>query len=218
MKKYILRDGKEVHFGDIIEASKKCKSGYHMITATLDEDTLKIFKEMGIIRELELKDRKKRRKLKVSTDNISKDVIDDIKKMQESVMLKQEELMEEMRKHHINKAYESIASKLGVKKEDAIVYVEDLASLNSSAAFSLMAKKIALQLNNEYKDSITDANCAYYISNIDGKIYSIFTKNVNIKNIALFRSVGDAQFAIECLYWLYNDMFNTKQNAKQKSN
>ena len=55
MKKYILKSGKEVKFGDIIYARNV--TGYPSIMlVTLDEDSVDTLKELGIIREVKLKD------------------------------------------------------------------------------------------------------------------------------------------------------------------
>ena len=55
MKKYILKSGKEVKFGDIIYARNV--TGYPSIMlVTLDEDSVDTLKELGIIREIKLKD------------------------------------------------------------------------------------------------------------------------------------------------------------------
>ena len=206
MKKYILKNGEEVEFGDIIEVSKKCKGGYLIIKATLDEDSLDMFKQLGIIREREIKDN-------------NKNVMNDIDKMKDAAMLKHEELLNEIREFHINKVYESIARNLGVNKTEAIKYVQDLSELNTASAFSLVLKRMALILDRNYEGHIADVERTYYVSVVDGKIHTILTSSVNPRNVALFRNYNDAQFAIECFYWLYDKMFNTKQkDAKQESN
>ena len=206
MKKYILKNGEEVEFGDIIEVSKKCKGGYLIIKATLDEDSLDMFKQLNIIREREVKDN-------------NKNVMNDIDKMKDAAMLKYEELLNEIREFHINKVYESIARNLGVNKTEAIKYVQDLSELNTASAFSLVLKRMALRLDRNYEGHIADIKRTYYVSVADGKIHTILTSSVNPRNVALFRNYNDAQFAIECFYWLYDKMFNTKQkDAKQESN
>lgn len=53
MKKYILKSGKEVKFGDIIYARNV--TGYPSIMlVTLDEDSVDTLKELGIIREKDI--------------------------------------------------------------------------------------------------------------------------------------------------------------------
>lgn len=202
MKKYILRDGKEVHFGDTIEGKREDSNGFTHIIATFNEDSLKFLKEIGIIRELEVKDNKE-------------NIMNDIDKMKEAAILKYEEMLNEMKEFYIGKVYESIAGSLGVNKTEAIKYVHDLSELNTTSAFSLVLKRMALRLDRNYEGHITDVERTYYVSVADGKIHTILTSSVNPRNVALFRNYKDAQFAIECFYWLYDKMFNTKQkNAK----
>lgn len=56
MKKYILKSGKEVKFGDIIYARNV--TGYPSIMlVTLDEDSVDTLKELGIVIEKEVKDK-----------------------------------------------------------------------------------------------------------------------------------------------------------------
>ena len=57
MKKYILKSGKEVKFGDIIYARNV--TGYPSIMlVTLDEDSVDTLKELGIVIEKDVKDEK----------------------------------------------------------------------------------------------------------------------------------------------------------------
>ena len=56
MKKYILKDGKEVKFGDTIYAKTNFNGFRSVVTATLDEYTVDMLKGLGIIREIKLKD------------------------------------------------------------------------------------------------------------------------------------------------------------------
>ena len=57
MKKYILKSGKEVKFGDIIYARNI--TGYPSIMlVTLDEDSVDTLKELGIVIEKDVKDEK----------------------------------------------------------------------------------------------------------------------------------------------------------------
>ena len=57
MKKYILKSGKEVKFGDVIYARNV--TGYPSIMlVTLDEDSVDTLKELGIVIEKDVKDEK----------------------------------------------------------------------------------------------------------------------------------------------------------------
>lgn len=58
MKKYFLKDGKEVKFGDFILGTHKFGNIITKILTTFDEDSIDILKDLGIVIEKEVKDEK----------------------------------------------------------------------------------------------------------------------------------------------------------------
>lgn len=58
MKKYFLKDGKEVKFGDSILGTHKFGNTVTKILTTFDEDSIDVLKDLGIIIEKEVKDEK----------------------------------------------------------------------------------------------------------------------------------------------------------------
>lgn len=58
MKKYFLKDGKEVKFGDFILGTHKFGNTVTKILTTFDEDSIDILKDLGIVIEKDVKDEK----------------------------------------------------------------------------------------------------------------------------------------------------------------
>ena len=57
MKKYFLKDGKEVKFGDFILGTHKFGNTVTKILTTFDEDSIDVLKDLGIVIEKEVKDK-----------------------------------------------------------------------------------------------------------------------------------------------------------------
>ena len=57
MKKYFLKDGKEVKFGDFVLGTHKFGNTVTKILTTFDEDSIDILKDLGIVIEKEVKDK-----------------------------------------------------------------------------------------------------------------------------------------------------------------
>ena len=57
MKKYFLKDGKEVKFGDFILGTHKFGNIVTKVLTTFDEDSIDILKDLGIVIEKEVEDK-----------------------------------------------------------------------------------------------------------------------------------------------------------------
>ena len=57
MKKYFLKDGKEVKFGDFVLGTHKFGNTVTKILTTFDEDSIDVLKDLGIVIEKEIKDK-----------------------------------------------------------------------------------------------------------------------------------------------------------------
>ena len=57
MKKYFLKDGKEVKFGDFVLGTHKFGNTVTKILTTFDEDSIDILKDLGIVIEKDVKDK-----------------------------------------------------------------------------------------------------------------------------------------------------------------
>ena len=192
MKKYILKSGKEVKFGDIIYARNV--TGYPSIMlVTLDEDSVDTLKELGIIREIKLKDNSD-----IATD---KDIPTNTEDTKPSTGYKGtncetdideflKRINSELKRDYIKDIVEYVANKLGVTFIEAIKYLDDLKIISPAALLNVSLKRIAYRLNKGYdKKPIRDLDKIYIISMYNGKIDSICPKYIkNLNHFAWFRS------------------------------
>ena len=197
MKKYILRDGKEVKFGDIIQAKTNFNGFRSVVTATLDEYTIDMLKGLGIIKETEFKD-------PVLTE--TKNKINDFSKF----------ISSKLKEDYIEDVIEYVANKLGVKYCEAVKYLTDLETISPVAVLNIYLKRIAYRLNKGYdKKPIRDLDKIYIISLYDGKVKAICPKDIkNLKHFAWFRSAYDAEFARNCVIELIETMFGKDDQPK----
>ena len=203
MKKYILKDGKEVKFGDTIHAKTNYNGFHSVVIATLDEYTVDMLKGLGIIREIE-----------VSDTPIADKVINDTFK--EEAKTKQKELETVIKEHYLDLVEEYVARKLGVNVYDAVKYLNDLEEVNPASALNIYLKRISLKLNKKYPHTpIRDLDKIYIISMYDGKVTSVCPKDIkNLKHFAWFRSLSDAIFARSCVIDLIETMFGKDDQPK----
>lgn len=82
--------------------------------------------------------------------------------------------------------------------------------------FAILLKRIAVELDKKYENHIVEAEKHFIINIGNGKIYPLTSKEYlnNYTNFAIFRSVEDANIAIELLRPLYNKLFNEQENKK----
>lgn len=104
-----------------------------------------------------------------------------------------------------------LAEKFNWKPEKMARYLRNLKDINPAAAFSVLLKEIAIVLDKQYADHISNCRRFYTISTINGKIYMHFNtldnKGVNFKNFAAFRTEKDAKIACKILAEDLHEMF-----------
>ena len=72
--------------------------------------------------------------------------------------------------------------------------------VHPSASVSMITKEIAMMLDEKYPGHISNANELYVISLADGNIYPVKREYIkSFRNIALFRTVEDAEYAKQIL-------------------
>lgn len=205
MKKYVLKDGKEVKFGDTIHAKTNFNGFRSVVIATINEYTVDMLKGLGIIKEIE-----------VSDTSIADKAINDAFK--EEAKTKQKELEIAIKEHHLELVAEYVARKLGVNIYDAVKYLEDLKNINPASALSIYLKRISLKLDKKYPHTpIRSLDKIYIISMYDGKVTSVCPKNIkSLKHFAWFRDIKDAEFARSCVIGLIEKMFGKDDQSKDK--
>ena len=190
MKKYFLKDGKEVKFGDFILGTHKVGDTVTKILTTFNKSSIHILKELGIVIEKDEKDREDE-KDKVAINN---------------------ELIES----YIRDVHNYIANKLNLTIEEVIDYMANMYKVCPIAVLNIYLKRISHKLNKKYdKTPIRNLSKIYIISTYNGKVSSVCPKNIkSLKHFAWFRSEEDAEFARKCVIGLITDMFGKDDQSK----
>ena len=190
MKKYFLKNGKEVKFGDFILGTHKVGDIVTKILTTFNESSIHILKELGIVIEKDEKD-KEDEKDKVTINN---------------------ELIES----YIRDVHNYIANKLSLTIEEVIDYMASLYKICPIAVLNIYLKRISHKLNKKYdKTPIRNLSKIYIISTYNGEVSSVCPKDIkSLKHFAWFRSKEDAEFARKCVIGLITAMFGKDDQSK----
>lgn len=91
---------------------------------------------------------------------------------------------------------QKIAEKLGWKVEKVYNYLNSVDTILPAAAFSIVLREVATELDKKYEDQIEKSPEIYVVSMLDGKITKANKAHIkNYRNFAAFRTVEDAKIA-----------------------
>lgn len=103
---------------------------------------------------------------------------------------------------------EKLASKFGWKDAKMYNYLNTIDSIYPAAAFSLILREIAIELDTKYVDHIENSPEIYVISMFDGRITKANKKHIkNYRNFAAFRTLEDAKLACSITREVLKEMF-----------
>lgn len=103
---------------------------------------------------------------------------------------------------------QKIAEKFGWKVEKVYNYLNSVDTILPAAAFSMVLREIAIELDKKYKDHIEKSPEIYVISMLDGRITKANKAHIkNYRNFAAFRSVSDAKIACSIVRDILKEMF-----------
>lgn len=103
---------------------------------------------------------------------------------------------------------QKIAEKLGWKIEKVYNYLNSVDAILPAAAFSMVLREIAIELDKKYKDHIENSPEIYVISMLDGRITKANKAHIkNYRNFAAFRSINDAKIACSIVRDILKEMF-----------
>lgn len=106
---------------------------------------------------------------------------------------------------------QKIAEKLGWKVEKVYNYLNSVDAILPVAAFSMVLREIAIELDKKYEDHIEKSPEIYVISMLDGRITKANKAHIrNYRNFAAFRSVSDAKIACSIVRDILKEMFRNK--------
>lgn len=118
---------------------------------------------------------------------------------------------EEPKCTHVNIDYYigHLAERINWKPEDLLKYLENLASINEAAVFSILLREVAIVLDKRYPDHIERSKDIYFIGMADGEIHKIkeLHKVRNFRNFAAFRTIEDALCAKHILKDFMKELF-----------
>ncbi len=108
-----------------------------------------------------------------------------------------------------------IAKRKDWKFEEAVNWLESINEEYPVAAFSIVLKEIAIDLDKKYSDNIRDSEHIYVISTVNGRVIEVNKADIrNYKNFAAFRTIDDAKFACKVLREPLKSMGFIKKNEK----
>lgn len=179
MEKIYLKNGKEVKLGDILAKVSKAKDPF------FDKDTIV-------------------HHIVVTEDNLPELLEAGIvtTKPVKTVVKKTEVPME--LEYYIKK----IANKLDWKVEKVYNYLNNVDTILPAAAFSMVLREIAIELDKKYEDHIEKSPEIYVISLFDGRITKANKAHIkNYRNFAAFRTIEDAKIACTITRDILKEMF-----------
>ena len=187
MKKFYLKNGKEVQVGDTI--TKVIKTKHPLLgevtmveNVVVTEAALPKLIERGII----------------TTSPGSDFVVDKVLKPAEVHM-------------DLHYYVEKLAKKLNWKVEKVYNYLNTIDSVYPAAAFSMILREVAIELDKKYEDHIEKSPEIYVISLLDGKITKANKAHIkNYRNFAAFRSISDAKIACSIVKDILKELFKNK--------
>lgn len=192
MKKFYLSNGEEVKVGDTIRKSSKVNhpvfgTGKVVEEILVTKKSLSGLIDKGIVTVKHISDNPKA----VTKEEISATT-------ESGVPMELE--------YYVQK----IAEKLGWKIEKVYGYLNSVDSILPAAAFSMVLREVAIELDKKYEGHIEESPEIYVISLLDGRIAKANKAHIkNYRNFAAFRSVSDAEIACRITKDILKEMFKS---------
>jgi hypothetical protein len=184
MEKFYLKNGKEVQIGDTIVKIIKTKHP--------------LFGKSSVIESTVVTETTLPKLIKAGIITVSSDSDFDIDKV-----LKPTEIPMDL-----NYYIEKLAKRLGWKVEKVYNYLNTIDSVYPAAAFSMVLREVAIELDKKYKDHIEKSPEIYVISMFDGRVTKANKAYIkNYRNFAAFRTVEDAKTACSIVRDILKELF-----------
>lgn len=180
MEKIYLKNGKEVKLGDTLTKVSKVKDPFFG-KGTVIEHVIKVTKD--ILPKL-------------------------IKAGIVTIKLNEKPVAETKVPMELDYYIEKIANKLNWKVEKVYNYLNNVDTILPAAAFSMVLREIAIELDKKYEDHIDKSPEIYVISLLDGRITKANKAHIrNYRNFAAFRTIEDAKIACTITRDILKEMF-----------
>ncbi len=114
-------------------------------------------------------------------------------------------------------ALRAIAKKKGCTTTEAKNWLHEIHEVSPVAAFNIVAKELAIELDKKYKDHIENSDKIFVISTFDGRIHEVCKAHIkNYKNFAAFRTLEDAKTVCSVLKEPLKTMFRNVGKKEQE--
>lgn len=105
---------------------------------------------------------------------------------------------------------QKIADRLGWHIDKTYNYLNNVDAILPAAAFSMVLREVAVELDKKYEDHIENSPEIYVISMTDGRITKANKAHIkNYRNFAAFRSIEDAKIACRIVKSILKEMFKS---------
>lgn len=142
----------------------------------------------------------------VVKDHIDPEIAQAIEKNKEAILAAMEAAVPMDLSYYVNK----LAEKKGWKPEKMSNFLNNLADLNLGAAFQVVLREVAIELDKKYADHIEKSEEIYCVSLTNGHIFKADKKFIkNYRNFAAFRTLDDVKLACRITRGLLKDMFKS---------
>lgn len=103
-----------------------------------------------------------------------------------------------------------LAKKVGWDTVKMANYLQVLWDIKPFAAFCVLLREIAIELDKKYEDHINNCKEVFIISSMDGRIHKVSRGCIkNFRNFAAFRTEEDAKIACRILRKELKEMFKS---------
>ena len=214
MKKYYLDNGQEVRIADIIRKRGKVTLPFGTGTAstvfTVTNKNLQELIDEKIITEIEIPDKKSRRKLKNNKTDVQK-VFSDLMNQYDKNTCDTTNL-DSLKILTYPLDIDYYINRITTKD-----FFKQLEKMNKVIAMQLVLKEIAKVFDSYYKNDIMCSNHLYIISLLNGEIVELDKKKVmTTKTFSAFRSVHEANIAKYILSDYFNELFDDRKQKDKK--
>ena len=101
-----------------------------------------------------------------------------------------------------------VADKMGWKEEKTVNFLDNIDSIYPIAAFNIILREIAVELDEKYDDHISNSPLLFSISVLDGIICRVPKAKIkSYKHFAAFRTIEDAKTACRILSPILKELY-----------
>ena len=105
---------------------------------------------------------------------------------------------------------DKIADRMGWNPKKVVNHLNAINAIHPSAAFSVVLREIAIELDKKYDDHIQESPRIFVVSMLDGRITEANKAHIkNYRNFAAFRNIEDAKIACRITRDILKELFKS---------